>query len=46
MNKQKEDLNFELARIKDKVTAGKLLNEEDLKIILLNLLSEEDLNEG
>jgi hypothetical protein len=46
MNKQKEDLNFELARIKDKTTAGNLLNEEDLKIILLNLLSEEDLNEG
>jgi len=46
MNKQKEDLNFELARIKNKVTAGNLLNEEDLKIILLNLLSEEDLNEG
>jgi len=46
MNILKEDLNRELTRIKEKIQTTTLLNEEDLKIILLSSLDEEDLNEA
>lgn len=42
----KDDIGRELTRIKEKVEKAASLNEEDLKIILLNLLSEEDLHES
>ena len=45
MNIFKEDVNRELNRIKENIDKGTLLNEEDLKIILLNLLNEEDFHE-
>lgn len=46
MDIQKEDFNRELNRIKEKIDKAAALNEEDLKIILLSLLSEEDLHES
>jgi hypothetical protein len=45
MNILKEDLNRELNSLKEKIHTSKLLSEEDLKIILLSVLDEEDLNE-
>ena len=46
MDIQKEDFNLELNRIKDKISKSTILNEEDLKIILLSILSDEDQNES
>ena len=46
MNILKEDLNRELTNIKEKLQTANLLSEEDLKIILLSILDEEDLNEA
>ena len=46
MDIQKEDFNLELNRIKDKINKTTALNEEDLKIILLSILSDEDQNES
>ena len=45
MNILKEDLSRELTSIKEKIHSATLLNEEDLKVILLSILDEEDLNE-
>jgi hypothetical protein len=42
----KEDINREIDRIKEKIDKATVLNEEDLKIILLSMLSEEDLHES
>lgn len=42
----KEDINRELSRIKEKIDKATVLNEEDLKIILLSMLNEEDLHES
>ncbi|MDO9183023.1 MAG: hypothetical protein Q7U04_11475 [Bacteriovorax sp.] len=42
----KDDINRELSRIKEKLTKANSLTEEDLKIILLSMLSEEDLHES
>lgn len=41
-----EDLNREISRIKDKLESANSLNEHDLKILLLSLLSEEDNSEN
>ncbi len=46
MDMLKEDINRELSRIKDKIENSTAINEEDLKIILLSILSEEDLHES
>ena len=46
MDIQKEDIARELDRINEKVSAATALNEDDLKIILLSMLSEEDLHES
>jgi hypothetical protein len=46
MNILKEDLSRELTNIKEKLQTANLLSEEDLKIILLSILDEEDLNEA
>ena len=46
MDIQKEDFNRELSRIKEKIESAKALTEDDLKIILLSMLSEEDLHES
>jgi hypothetical protein len=46
MDIQKEDINRELSRIKDKLDSNTTLTEEDLKIILLSALNEEDLHES
>jgi hypothetical protein len=41
----KDDFNREFLRIKDKLEKNMSLNEDDLKIILLNSLHEEDCHE-
>ena len=46
MDTQKDNFNFELARIKEKLNTATALNEEDLKIILLSILNDEDQNES
>jgi uncharacterized coiled-coil DUF342 family protein len=46
MDMLKEELNQEFSRIKEKLEKGSTLSEEDLKIILLSMLSEEDLHES
>ena len=46
MDKFKEDINHELARVKEKIEKAAALSEEDLKIVLLSMLSEEDLHES
>ncbi len=42
----KDDLDQEFIRIKEKLDKNDLLTENDLKIILLSVLREEDLNES
>lgn len=42
----KDDLNREFLRIKEKLEKGTVLNDEDLKVILLSTLHEEDLHES
>lgn len=46
MDIQKQDLNRELGRVKEKIDKATALDEEDLKIILLSMFNEEDLHEG
>lgn len=46
MDLLKEDLVREAGKIKQKLDNSAELSSEDLKILLLNLLQEEDLNEG
>lgn len=46
MDMLKEDLNRELKRIKEQLEKAAQINEEDMKVILLSLLQEEDLNES
>ena len=46
MDMLKEDLNRELNRIKDKLDQAISIEQEELKIILLSMLSEEDLHES
>lgn len=46
MDMLKEDLNREINRIREKLEKSTAVNEEDLKVILLSMLAEEDLNEG
>jgi hypothetical protein len=41
----KDEISKELNKIDIKLKDGAVLNEDDLKIILLNLLEEEDSNE-
>jgi hypothetical protein len=42
MDLLQDDLNKEFDRIKNKIETSSLLSEEDLKIILINLLKEEE----
>ena len=42
MDLLKDDLNKEFDRIKNKIESSDLLSEDDLKIILINLLKEEE----
>jgi hypothetical protein len=42
----KDDLDQEFIRIKEKLERNDFLSESDLKIILLSVLREEDLNES
>ncbi len=37
-----DDINREFSRIKEKISKGTSLDEEDLKIILLSTLREEE----
>ncbi len=46
MDLLQDDLNKEFDRIKNKIEASSLLSEEDLKIILINLLKEEEQSEN
>jgi len=46
MDLLKEELVRETGKIKQKLDTGNELSPEDLKILLLNLLQEEDLNEN
>ncbi len=46
MDMQKIDFNREISRIKHSLDNGTALSEEDIKIILLSVLSEEDLHES
>jgi len=42
----KKDLNRELNLIKEKIEKSNMMSEEDLKVILLSVLSEEDIHES
>lgn len=42
MDLLKDDLNKEFDRIRNKIESSDLLSEDDLKIILINLLKEEE----
>lgn len=41
----KDEITPEIVRIQNSLTAKVELTEEDLKLILLNILREEDINE-
>jgi hypothetical protein len=46
MDLLKDDLNKEFDRIRTKIETSSLLSEEDLKIILINMLKEEEQSEN
>lgn len=46
MDMLKEELNREINRIKEQLDKAAPINEEDMKVILLSLLSEEDIHES
>ena len=41
----KDEITPEILRIQNALTAKSELTEEDIKLILLNILKEEDINE-